>query len=112
MRKLIIAAALLPIAGTAFAQLNTGAGLVNVQVGNVSLLNNFLNKTQLAALNNVGVPVTVQVPVGVAANVCGVDANVLAKQKKGGLASCTAKSGSKALAQSIISQKLNQKRGH
>lgn len=113
MHKLMIAAAVLAIGATpAFAQVNTGSGLVNVQVGNVSLLNNFLNKTQIAALNNVGVPVTVQVPVGVAANVCGVNANVLAHQKNGGLASCTAKSGSKALAQSVISQKLNQKRGH
>jgi len=111
MRKLMVIAAAAVLATPAVAQLNTGAGLVNVQVGNVSLLNNFLNKTQLAALNNLGVPVTVQVPVGVAANVCGVAANVLAKQKAGG-ATCTAKSGSKALAQSIISQKLNQKRGH
>ena len=113
MRSLMIVAAALAVSATpALAQLNTGAGLVNVQVGNVSLLNNFLNKSQISALNNVGVPVTVQVPVGVAANVCGVNANVLAKQKKGGVASCTAKSGSKALAQSVISQKLNQKRGH
>lgn len=112
MRKLIVIAAAAALATPAVAQLNTGAGLVNVQVGNVSLLNNFLNKTQLAALNNIGVPVTVQVPVGVAANVCGVNANVLAHQKKGGTATCTAKSGSRALAQSVISQKLNQKRGH
>jgi hypothetical protein len=113
MHKLMIAAAVLAVGGTpALAQVNTGAGLVNVQIGNVSLLNNFLNQTQIAALSNLSVPVTVQVPVGVAANVCGVNANVLAKQKKGGIASCTAKSGSKALAQSVISQKLNQKRGH
>jgi hypothetical protein len=44
--------------------------------------------------------------------VCGVNANVLAAQKKTGAATCDAKTGSKALAQNVISQKLNQKRGH
>lgn len=112
MRKMIIAttAALALGATPALAQLNTSGGLVNVSVQDVSVLNNFLNKSQIAALNNVGVPVTVQVPVGVAANVCGVAANVLAKQKKSGVANCTAKSGSRALAQSVIKQKLSQKK--
>jgi hypothetical protein len=55
------------------------------------------------------VPVTVQVPVGVAATVCGVDAAVLAKQKAGG-ATCSATSGSRALAQSINKQLLSQKK--
>jgi hypothetical protein len=93
------------------AQVNTGSGLVTVTVQDVSILNNFLNKDQIAALNNVSVPVTVQVPVGIAANVCGVNANVLAQQKGTGTATCTAKNGSKALAQNVISQVLNQKRG-
>ena len=84
---------------------------MNVQIGNVSLLNNFLNNTQLAALNNVSLPITVQVPIGIAANVCGVSAAVLAKQAQTGTASCTAKSGSRALAQNVITQTLNQKRG-
>jgi hypothetical protein len=113
MRKIMMAAAALAaMASPALAQLNTGAGLVNVQIGDVSLLNNFLNNTQLAALNNVSLPITVQVPVGVAANVCGVNANVLAQQKGTGTATCTAKNGSRALAQGVISQVLNQKRGH
>ena len=112
MRKLMSAAAALAATTTpALAQLNTGAGLVNVQIGNVSLLNNFLNNTQLAALNNVSLPITVQVPIGIAANVCGVSAAVLAKQAQTGTASCTAKSGSRALAQNVITQTLNQKRG-
>ena len=112
MRKMIIAAtAALALGATpALAQLNTSGGLVNVSVQDVSVLNNFLNHDQIAALNNIGVPITVQVPVGVAANVCGVAANVLAQQKKTGAATCTAKSGSRALAQSVISQKLNQKK--
>lgn len=112
MRKIMIAAIAAAAATPALAQVNTGSGLVNVQIGDISLLNNFLNNTQLAALNNVSLPITVQVPVGVAANVCGVNANVLAQQKGTGTATCTAKSGSKALAQNVITQTLSQKRGH
>jgi hypothetical protein len=105
-------AALAMTATPALAQVNTGNGLVAVNIQDVSILNNFLNNDQISALNNLSVPVTVNVPVGVAANVCGVNANVLASQKKTGTPTCIAKSGSKALAQNVISQKLNQKRGH
>jgi len=49
------------------------------------------------------------VPIGVAANVCGVNANVLAQQKKGtDPVSCTARNGSKALANAVAAQKLTQ----
>ena len=111
MRKIMTAAAVAAaIAATpAIAQLNTSQELVTVTVQDVSVLNNFLNHDQIAALNNLNVPVTVQVPVGVAANVCGVNANVLAKQKAGG-ATCAAKSGSRALAQSVAKQLLSQKK--
>jgi hypothetical protein len=91
----------------ALAQVDVGGGLVDVTVQDVSVLNNFLNDAQIAALNNVG-PTTVQVPVGVAANVCGVDANVLAQQEKAGGATCTAENASKALAQHVVKQKLKQ----
>ncbi|MBA3527143.1 MAG: hypothetical protein H0T82_09520 [Sphingomonas sp.] len=86
------------------------AGLVNVEIGDVSILNDFLNDTQIAALNNLNVPITVQVPIGVAANVCDVSANVLAQQAKNGGATCTAESGSQALAQSVNRQMLKQKK--
>jgi hypothetical protein len=112
MRNLIIiAAALGAIASPALAQVNNGSGngLVAVNVQDVSILNNFLNHDQIAALNNLSVPVTVQVPVGVAANVCGVSAAVLGKSG-GGSPTCDAKSGSKALAQNVIRQKLSQKK--
>ena len=114
MRKLMIAAAALAATATpALAQVNTGSGngLVAVNIQDVSILNNFLNKDQIAALNSLSVPVTVQVPVGIAANVCGVSAAVLGKSGSTN-PTCTAKSGSKALAQNVITQKLNQKRGH
>jgi hypothetical protein len=95
MRKLILAAAIAAAPTTAFAQVNVGGGLVDVTVQNVVILKNFLNDTQIAALNNVTVPVTVQVPIGVAANVCGVNANVLASQRKAGdPVTCTARNGS------------------
>lgn len=109
MRKMIIAAAAFAAATPALAQVNTSGGLVNVSVQNVDILKNFLNNDQIAALNNVSVPVTVQVPIGVAANVCGVNANVLASQRKAGdPVSCTARNGSKALANAVASQKLTQ----
>ena len=113
MRKIAIAAAALALGSTpALAQVDLSQGLVDVTIQDVSILNNFLNNDQIAALNDLGVPVTVQVPVGVAATVCDVSANVLASQKKNGTTTCDAKSGSKALAQNVITQKLNQKRGH
>ena len=111
MRKLMIAAALIAAPTAAMSQVNVGGGLVDVTVQNVDILKNFLNDTQIAALNNVTVPVTVQVPIGVAANVCGVNANVLASQRKAGdPVTCTARNGSKALANSFADQKLNQTR--
>ena len=114
MRKMMIAAAALATVTTpALAQVNTGSGngLVAVNVQDVSILNNFLNSAQIAALNNVSAPITVQVPIGVAATVCGVSAAVLGKSG-GGSPTCTAKTGSKALAQNVITQTLHQKRGH
>ena len=112
MHKLMMAAALgaSALAAPAVAQLdlNNSQGLVNVTVDDVTLLNNFLNDTQIAALNNLSVPIAVQVPIGVAANVCGVSAAVLG-ENKGGLATCEAKSGSNALARAVADQALSQK---
>lgn len=109
MRKIMIAAAMFAAATPAIAQVNTSGGLVNVSVQNVDILKNFLNNDQIAALNNVSLPITVQVPVGVAANVCGVSAAVLGKAGTSA-APCTANSGSKALANAVASQALNQKK--
>lgn len=91
------------------AQVQTQGGLVNVAVGDVTLLNNFLNDTQIAALNNLNVPINVQVPIGVAANVCNVSAAVLAQGGPAG-GTCQAKSGSQALAQAVNRQLLTQKK--
>jgi hypothetical protein len=112
MRKMMIAAAIAAATATApaLAQVNLdlSQGLVNVTVTDVSVLNNFLNNDQIAALNNLNVPVTVQVPIGIAANVCGVSAAVLGKA--GSAAACDAKSGSNALAKAVSQQVLNQKK--
>jgi hypothetical protein len=97
MRKILIAstvAAGLIAAPAAAAQQN---GLVNVDVSNVlnnlSLLNGSLN-------NN-----TVQVPIGVAAAVCGINANVIAKQRQGNANySCPAKTVNNALKQAAQKQ--------
>ena len=77
----------------------------------IDLLNNFLNETQIAALNEIGIPVTVQAPISVAANVCGTTVNALgALRKENSPASCDATSGSAALAQIVQRQKLKQNR--
>lgn len=114
MRKMFLAAAAVAAAATpALAQTNTGSGngLVAVNVQNVDILKNFLNNSQVAALNNLSVPVTVQVPIGVAANVCGITANVIAQQRKSGsYTPCTANNGSRALANAVAAQKLSQKK--
>ena len=105
MRKLLLAAVALT-ATPALAQVNTGSGngLVAVNVQNVDILKNFLNNDQIALLNGVQVPVTVAVPIGVAANVCGVSAAVIGKSTSDPV--CTARNGSKALANSFAAQKL------
>jgi hypothetical protein len=99
MRNILFAAAAAAaVAATpAIAQVSNQGGLVNVDVSNVlndlDLLNNTLN-------NN-----TVQVPIGVAAAVCGVDANVLASQRKADSpVTCTAKNTSQALKQAAKKQ--------
>jgi hypothetical protein len=109
MRKIMLAAAVAAITATpAIAQIGNSQGLVAVNIGNVSLLNNFLNNDQIAALNNLGVPITVQAPISVAANVCGTTVNALAALRKTGAATCDAKSGSAALANIVQRQKLKQ----
>ena len=83
--------------------LNQQGGLVNVNVGNVSILDGFLTNAEIDVLRNAQIPITVQLPVNVAANVCGVAVNVLAR---GGPSrnTCDATNGSTELAQAIRQQ--------
>lgn len=101
--------AVAPLSGAALAQnrnvLNQQGGLVNVNVTNLDLLKNFANNNEIEILNNanISVPVVVQAPINIAANVCGVAVNVLAR---GGPSrnSCTASQGSEALTDLAIRQ--------
>lgn len=112
---LAAAAASIAFAGPVVAQ-NAG-GLVTVQVTDVEILKNSLNNNDVDILNNllnnnqVSVPVNLQVPIGIAATVCDVSANVLAQQAKGGGATCTAQNSSRALGSSISRQLLSQRSG-
>jgi hypothetical protein len=89
------------MAAPASAQL-VGGGLVVVNMSDVI--------DDIAVAINVEenqIPVTVQVPIGVAANVCDVNANVLAQQRKEGTATCTAENTSTALNQAVQKQMKN-----
>ena len=109
MRKIMIAAALAAAATPAFGQIGNSQGLVAVTINDVSILNNFLNDSQIAALNEIGVPITVQAPISVAANVCDTTVALLSAQRKANSpATCTAESGSAALASVVQRQKLKQ----
>jgi len=95
------AAALLSFGATApaFAQ---AAGLVAVNIEDV------IDDIALDLNVNVSqIPVTVQAPIGVAANVCDVAVNVLAEQARAGGAECDAETTSTALNQ-IVQRAINQ----
>lgn len=117
MRKIMLAAALAAGVGSApsFAQTDIGnsQGLVNVVIGvdDISILNNFLNQSQISILDNMNVPITVQVPISVAANVCGTTVAILAVDRKTGDNTCNATSANRFLAQQVVRQVLNQNRG-
>ena len=99
-RTLLAAAAAASLATfPAAAQIQAG-NLVNVNVGPV-LLNRILSD------NNIDVqataPITVQLPISAAANVCNVAVNVLAQEGRGDkTADCDAQSTSDALTQQVI----------
>jgi len=99
----IAAFAAISVSGAAFAQPKQ-SGLVNVDLSNF--------RADIAKDINVNasqVPVNVQVPVDVAATVCGVDANVLARQGVGSTPSCQAKNKSQALNDVVQRQLVAQK---
>lgn len=97
-RPCLVVAALLLMPWAVHAQ---QSGLVNVDISNVA--NNIAKNIHVDVSQ---IPLTVQAPIGVAANVCGVNANVLAQQGAG-LANCTATSTSTALNQ-IVQRQIKQ----
>ena len=87
--------------GTTTGAGGTGTGipaLVNVNLQDV--LNDLSVKLNIDRAN---IPVNAQVPIDVAANVCGVSVSVLSVST-GGQASCTAKTASTALVQTVQQQ--------
>jgi hypothetical protein len=99
MRKLIpaVAAALTLSTAPALAQ---NSGLVVVDLSNADVLNDLaenlkVNVSDISALNNVSIPI------GLAAAVCDVNANVLAQQKKTGSPTCAAKNSTAALQKAV-----------
>ena len=93
----------LAMAGSgAFAQ----NGLISVDVSNVA--NNIAKNISVDVSQ---IPVTVQAPIGIAATVCGVAANVLGTQAPSGNAQCTATSTSTALDNLVQNQLKNKKQG-
>jgi hypothetical protein len=118
MRTFMMAAAVAATMASAPAISQVGAGnLVNVQIGNIDILRNSLNNNDVRVLNNflndpnvnAQLPITVQVPVGVAANVCPQTAvALLADLKADGTATCTANSASRAMSNSIVRAVQNQ----
>jgi len=105
------AAVALATVPAAAQNLTFSGGLVNIPitVQDVSVLDksNFLNDNQIQALNQLVTAgnVSVQVPVGIAAQVCGVTANVLsAAQKSGAPVDCSQHQMSAAFANQIARQ--------
>jgi hypothetical protein len=79
MRKIMIAAALMTAAAPALAQVQNG--LVNVNLSSIQVqLQDILSHNNV----NVTVPASISLPIGIAAQVCGINAAVLAHQKSGG----------------------------
>jgi len=81
------------------------SGLVDVDIKNV--VNDIAQKLTVDVSQ---IPLTVLVPVDVAANVCGIAANVLRQQVASGAATCTATGTSTALNETVQKQvKKDQK---
>jgi hypothetical protein len=74
-------------------------GLINVNLSDI--------RAEIAKNVNVSledVPITIQLPVSAAANVCGVDVNLLSAQLNTGNNSCTAVTTSPSLEQTVTNQ--------
>jgi hypothetical protein len=100
MRKLMTVAAAAALSLSATPVLAQNSGLVVVDLTNADVLNNLaqnlkVNVSDISALNNVSIPI------GLAAAMCDVNANVLAAQKKTGTPTCTAKNSTSALQKAV-----------
>ena len=110
MRTIMMAAALALGTTTISAPLSAQQnGLVNVTITDIDILRNSLNNNDVDVLNNllnnnqVQVPISVQVPIGIAANVCNTTVAILSAAGSGG--TCEAKQASRALGQQWLKQR-------
>ena len=105
MRKMMVLAATAALSLTATPAIAQNAGLVVVDLSVNNVANNIARDLDV---NVSQIPVTVQVPIGIAANVCNVSAAVLAQQmNRGGTAECDAENTSTALNQ-IVQRQINR----
>jgi hypothetical protein len=92
-----------PATGTSTAG-GTGTGTSIPTLVNVNLQNVLNNLSVALHVDRANIPVNAQVPIDVAANVCGVSVNVLAASVASGRGSCTATTTSPTLIQSVQQQ--------
>ena len=113
MRKPIIAllaSSLAFAAAPAIAQTNSGLVVVDLSESNISVLNNLARDLNLEITdNNIEIlkNIDVQVPIGIAAAICDVNANILAAQRKTEGYTCTAKNNTAALTKAVAAQRNN-----
>lgn len=113
MRKTMIAvlaSSMAFAAVPAVAQTNSGLVVVDLSDSNIDVLNNLardlnleINDNNIEALKNINV----QVPIGLAAAICDVNANVLAAQRKTSGYQCTAKNNTSALTKAVKEKRAN-----
>ena len=76
-----------------------GVSLVNVNLSNV------LNDLALdLKIDKANIPINAQIPISIAANVCGVSINILSVSTGGSSGGCTAKTSSPELSQAVQQQ--------
>lgn len=103
MRLILPALAACALVATPVSAQLVGGGLVVVNVSDV--IDDIAVDLNISENN---IPVTVQVPVSVAAAVCGLDVNVLAKQMQDGQRTCDATSNNAALNKFVQKQMRKQ----
>ena len=100
---LLAALSLAAVLGLGTAASAQQEGLVNVDLRNANILNNIANNLNVNVSN---VPITVQAPINIAANVCGVSVDILTRSIRRGGASCYAQQSSRAL-NGIVQRVMN-----
>ena len=99
----IAAVSVIGLSGGAFAQPKQ-EGQVNVDLSNLRA-----DIAKHIYMDASKIPANLKLPVGVAAHVCGVDANTLARQDNGSTPSCRAKNKSQALNEQVQRLTVAQK---